>query len=501
MTKWIIYIFIFKITLCFSKNIDSTSIEALRDTPLKALATAEKLYNTSQNNSEKLNALMLKASILRQYGLKNEAIEVIKKANNIASNNKNYSYLARLNGLLSTIYRETGITWAGKKALEKAINASKEIENENERYKFLSNLQQEMAYYNITDKQYTKAIQNLIKGENYIYQIEESKEQKFLLAVNKELIGKSYLSLQKTDSAFYYLTQANNNLDSSAYYINSPLKGFIYNNLGNAYMHKKDTVNAHVNYLKALKIAENSDFYNLKAEVYKALQFYYKTTNNNTKYIVYNNLKIDLIKKEHETQQILANKLLESLNTKENNLKNSYSKNIFYTLSISIVCISLLLFLFYYERKKNSRKHLVLHNQTKRALPQKSETNNSKEYMPKETEDLILKNLKEYEKSNFYLEKNTSLATVASYLEINNRYLSHVINKYKQKDFSSYINDLRIDYIVSCLKTKPKYSKYKISYLADLSGFSSHSRFTVAFKKSTGLSPSAFISSLKKKSI
>ncbi|MBB4118462.1 AraC-like DNA-binding protein/tetratricopeptide (TPR) repeat protein [Mesonia hippocampi] len=500
MTKWIIYIFIFKSTLCFPKNIDSISIEALRDTPLKALATAEKLYNTSQNNAEKLNALMLKASILRQYGLKNEAIEVIKKANNIASNNKNYSYIARLNGLLSTLYRETGITWAGKKALKKAINASKEIENKNERYKFLNNLQQEMAYYNIADKQYTKAIQNLIKGGEFISKLEKSKEQKFLLAVNKELIGKSYLSLQKTDSAFYYLIQANNNLNSSAY-INSPLKGFIYNDLGNAYMQKNDTVNAHVNYLKALKIAKKSDFYNLKTEVYKALQYYYKTTNNNTKYIVYNNLKIDLIKKEHETQQILANKLLENLNTKENNLKNSYSKNIFYTLSISIVCISLLLLLFYYERKKNSKKHLKPYNQTKLALPQKSETNNNKEYMPKETEDLILKKLEEYEKSNFYLEKNTSLATVASYLEINNRYLSHVINKYKQKDFSSYINDLRIDYIVSCLKTKPKYSKYKISYLADLSGFSSHSRFTVAFKKSTGLSPSAFISSLKKKSI
>ncbi|HLV38436.1 helix-turn-helix domain-containing protein, partial [Xanthomarina sp.] len=58
------------------------------------------------------------------------------------------------------------------------------------------------------------------------------------------------------------------------------------------------------------------------------------------------------------------------------------------------------------------------------------------------------------------------------------------------------INKLRIQYIVNKLKSDPDYLNYKISYLAEECGFSSHSKFSASFKNVTGLSPSTFISNL-----
>ena len=118
--------------------------------------------------------------------------------------------------------------------------------------------------------------------------------------------------------------------------------------------------------------------------------------------------------------------------------------------------------------------------------------------MSETTENNILKSLSELEKSHFYLNKDISLNSVAVELSINQRYLSYVINKHRTKDFASYINELRINYIIDRLKNDDNYLQYKISYLAELCGFSSREVFTTIFKKETGISPSYFIDNLKK---
>ena len=69
---------------------------------------------------------------------------------------------------------------------------------------------------------------------------------------------------------------------------------------------------------------------------------------------------------------------------------------------------------------------------------------------------------------------------------------------HKGKNFNVYINELRINYIVSKLKTNPMYLNYKVSYLADECGFSSHSSFSTVFKNCTGIKPNVFIQFLMK---
>ena len=117
--------------------------------------------------------------------------------------------------------------------------------------------------------------------------------------------------------------------------------------------------------------------------------------------------------------------------------------------------------------------------------------------MTEETLHKILNSLDAFEAGTLFINRNMSLPFLAGHFNTNTRYLSRVINQYKQKDFSSYINELRINYIVEKLKNDPVWRQYKISTLAEETGFSSHGKFTPVFKAITGLSPSVYIKYLE----
>lgn len=132
---------------------------------------------------------------------------------------------------------------------------------------------------------------------------------------------------------------------------------------------------------------------------------------------------------------------------------------------------------------------------------EKSKSGGSKIIISDKAEEAILKRLEDFENSNLFLDKNLRLAGLARHLDTNTRYLSAVINAEKKRSFNSYINSLRINYIVARLRTDPAYLSYKISYLAEASGFASQSSFTAAFKEETGETPSVFIKNLAGKRI
>ncbi|WP_449401179.1 helix-turn-helix domain-containing protein [Chryseobacterium wanjuense] len=91
-----------------------------------------------------------------------------------------------------------------------------------------------------------------------------------------------------------------------------------------------------------------------------------------------------------------------------------------------------------------------------------------------------------------------SLSMLSAQMGVNTKYLSEVINNNKGKNFNGYINELRINHIAHLLKTDQTYLNYKVSYLAEYSGFSSHSAFTTIFKSVTGMSPNAYIQEISK---
>src|SRR5690606_8606497 len=102
------------------------------------------------------------------------------------------------------------------------------------------------------------------------------------------------------------------------------------------------------------------------------------------------------------------------------------------------------------EEEEKKAENLSEQNGTAVIL-HKSNNEPVKEYMSEEAMDAIAGRLRELEKDQFYLDRNLSLASVAAEVGVNHRYLSHTIHNKFGKDFTTYINDLRIDYIIDFL--------------------------------------------------
>lgn len=114
------------------------------------------------------------------------------------------------------------------------------------------------------------------------------------------------------------------------------------------------------------------------------------------------------------------------------------------------------------------------------------------------TEKYILDGLENLESNLIFLQKNITLGKIATELNTNVKYLSIIIKKNKAENFSNYINQLRINYIVEKLSTQDEFSKYKISHLSDLCGYSSPASFTKSFFEIMKQTPSDYIKSLNK---
>ncbi|MCV9931141.1 helix-turn-helix domain-containing protein [Flavobacterium sp. LS1R47] len=489
----------------YDKIYSETAQVLVSTNPKKALTNTNLLYRISKNNSERIKACMLRATVLRQYDINNEAIRSLMKADSLATIDKNYAMLSRINGFLSTLHREIGIPSLGKTFLEKALNSSKKIKDKDEMFRFQGNLHQELAYYEIDDHNYNKANAYLRKGNKLFEKISSNIDKPFHLAVNSEVIAKNYLAMHQVDSALVLYKKALNLLSESQS-PESPLKGFIYNGLGNVYTAYKEYPKAKENYIEAEKIAETSKFHTLQHEVYNSLLKYYKQTKNNQKYVFYSEKYNEFTDNEEGNRKLIADNLISTLHAKEKNSNSKYKKINLIIITICILAILVTLGIYAYKRKQDYKKfkdyiskkdipHQIKLVATQIDFEPKKDT--TKEYMSQETEESILKKIEELEQQEYYLGKETSLNVMAAELGINHRYLSYVINKHKEKDFANYINELRINYIVDRLQADPNFLKYKISYLGEKCGFSSHSRFTIIFKKVTGLSPLAFITYLK----
>ena len=111
----------------------------------------------------------------------------------------------------------------------------------------------------------------------------------------------------------------------------------------------------------------------------------------------------------------------------------------------------------------------------------------------------ILKRLEVFEKQKKYLIPDVSLQSLSKDLQTNPNYLSRVINFNRDKNFSQYLNDLRIAYALEALQENPTFLRYSIKAIALECGYTNATSFSRAFYKQTGLYPSFYIKKLSKK--
>jgi AraC-like DNA-binding protein len=110
----------------------------------------------------------------------------------------------------------------------------------------------------------------------------------------------------------------------------------------------------------------------------------------------------------------------------------------------------------------------------------------------------ILEKLLRLEEKKYYLKQECSLHNVAKKLKTNTAYLSKIVNNEIGKSFSTYINELRINYIIIELKNNSKLRSYSINAIAEEIGYKSPESFTKYFRIATGISPSVYIKKINK---
>ena len=302
--------------------------------------------------------------------------------------------------------------------------------------------------------------------------------------------------------------------DSAAYYFNKDILNSNKNSLGNywemiAQLHYSDYFFKNKDYQKATEILNSafqkgSVFKNnyFEAAIYEKLAKNYLVLKNKEKYREFS-------RKAEAAANILNTEKTLAVNSAFDKMQNEKSENvttlqenesrILWILGIAILAITLIwLFVRWQYRTRitytsNIVNYLKLIKDTelKPETPEKLILKSNQR--PKETDELLLSKLAKFETGNKYLSKDISLAQLASQFDTNTKYLSEVINQYKGKNFNVYINELRIHYIVNKLKTNPIYLSYKVSYLAEECGFSTHSSFSTVFKNITGITPNVFI--------
>ncbi|HCM35915.1 helix-turn-helix domain-containing protein [Chryseobacterium sp.] len=180
--------------------------------------------------------------------------------------------------------------------------------------------------------------------------------------------------------------------------------------------------------------------------------------------------------------------------------RNSYGK---YLLILSGVLILVLGFILH-SRSKSKKE---VQRKYERLLFKINSINITKEKEIKERtfkmDSKLLKklnqNFSEFEKCNGFLEKGLTAGKLAANFETNTSYLSQYINEFKQSNFNTYINKLRIEYATEKICNDKNWVKYSVEDLAEACGFSNRQSFSNIFYEQNGIRPQDFLKTRREK--
>ena len=382
--------------------------------------------------------------------------------------------------------------------------------------------------------------------ENYDFLIKEDTlvEYPMTYAATLYKLGDTYNRLKKYDSASYYLNKgirlrfSTGNTEFypdllSAYGVNSfyreaykEAKDSLQKMLITSREDKED-VNVKISYLylakSLLKLGEKKKGldYLIKAEsttnefnyvpqiheVFTLLIDYYQENKDLENQLRITNKLLQLERTFNEKYARLNNNIVEKydiarlVKDKKELIETIDSKNKMSrhrSILFGVILLSILISLFFYLKKRRNKYSEISDKYTElvNSIEKKKEATVVVE-VPEDIKKEILKKLQDFENDHKYLKNNLSLGSVSKSLKTNSSYLSKVINIEKGKNFTNYINDLRIDFCVDQIKTNKKFKQYSVRSMAGEVGFNNIQSFAKAFLKRKGCKPAEFIKNIE----
>lgn len=356
----------------------------------------------------------------------------------------------------------------------------------------------------IQQQQYEIALQKIDSLQNYLATVDfNSPKQSLNLHLVKANVFFRKGHYKRAEDVYRRIL---NILDENKVH-NYYLKVLVYNKLGELSIEQKKYINAKLALNRALGYAQKLGNVIFLKDINQNLASTALANNNRKMHEQYNNAYLLLTNTVETIEQEAMNAAYSHMNEFQNKqleASKQHWQNFRYLIwgafvGIVLLCVGIYIRSFW--RKKHFGEILKYLEISRRIydLPKEIKVKTKQRLsIPKEREEVILKKLKRFEQTTKFTSKEVSLAYLASYLDTNTKYLSEIIHRNYGDNFSTFINKLRINFIITKLKKDPSYRHYKISFLAEKSGFATHSNFTTVFKSIIGMKPATFIDLLKK---
>lgn len=425
-------------------------------------------------------------------------------------------------GVISSIYRGNalalmylGLDDASKKEVEIAIKFAKTIENPDRKYFRLTK-----CYMDLYSHYKSKTMQSDTKTnrDSTHYYLDKSLDVAEKIKDNNREISndrkyaeiiyiymsKGVLYLELSDQKGNLQLAAKNLLEAEEINktkgsLSTREEAVLMNQLSWLYMEKKEYQKS-IDYAnKALQLEKKENRPTARIESFEFLATSYMELGDKEKSKFYMQqytlLKDSLSIANRKNANIAATKIATEVKVEE----QEKSKKQFIIIGAFILVAASVTFILWRRNNKKLRKSYeqMIEKLKNESLPQKTEANTAnRNVISSETEKRILNQLEFFEKSEEFLKPNFTISLLSGQLNTNSKYLSEVIKSHKSHSFSSYINHLKINYIVHKLYNDPKYRNYKTSHLAEICGYASPQVFFAAFKKINNVTPVYFIQKL-----
>lgn len=433
-------------------------------------------YKNCQSCEERhYNAIKMQIGVIRStLGQDQEAISILKETENYFKENSPKHYLFQ-RYVMAEIYNSLLELESAKQIIDESFTLLKKDSSQLMYDRFITT-----------------------KGVNLYYRNEYKKALQLLYPILKNA---KFVKEDFSDFAFV------------SYYIGKSYEGLKNKELALEYFKKVDSI-----------FIKYNDVYTLNIDTYRFLIDYYKERKDLKNQLIYTErlIKVDslLLKSNEYTFKKTSQEfdIPNLISEKETLIKELRNKDVFLKIIILVLIISIatLVVIFYRNKRINKAKiellkndlekylatrHKIFEDRNKTFFPDVSinenSNNESQGKMSDHAKENILSCLATFESNKDFINNNCSLENLAKDFNTNKSYLSKIINEDKGYSFSTYINNLRIDYVIQLLKDDKKIRKYSIESIAEEVGYNNAKAFSKAFYERIQVKPSVFIKNMK----
>ncbi len=449
----------------------------------------------------------IKGGEYKQIGNYDKALDnylaALKYAN--ASNNKNFYYLTKHN--IGSLKEDIGEFDEAAKIFKEVID----YEDKNNisgighlvTMLHLADSYRKLEYRDSATFYNTKGIQESLKDSLDIYHFfvlheginlyYKQQYQKSLDSIDKAMLfigGYEYRDEELLVTAYIHLAKLYKEFDDKEKYLEYLLKiNQSYDRSGFVSMEMREGYELLIDYYKSIDDQNKQLYYIDKLfSVDSVLDTNYK---NLSKKIVL----------EYDTPKLLEAKqnLINALEQKEKKTSVKFIIAVIFAIVLIIaVAVIYIKNVRYRKRFKELMQAPTLEATVPKEISDKHPATPEAIGISEDIVNSVLEGLQKFEDKQGYLSANITTGELAKKLQTNSKYLSKIINTYKQKSFSVYINELRIDYVIEKLKRESKFRLYTIKAISREIGFNTTEAFSKSFYKKTGIYPSYFIKQLEK---